>query len=256
MKVTSLGIAAVALGGLFLAPNVQAADTMFLAGVGSLSGSPDMNAPIITLRNDATTAADTIDVNGPIARGIGGVARLGGRAVVGVGRVGVGAVRFAAGGPFYRYGYGRPWGWYRPWYGYYRPWGWYRPAYYPGLALNFGYGGYPYVAAYAGSYPSAVVYSSAAICSCPGYAGPVPQVTETAPPPRPNDGYRYDGGPARPVPAPPKGVAPQTPPVPVPTVDAVARRPVKKLEYPAYGETPGKSPPIQDPLLVKNDRTR
>jgi hypothetical protein len=257
MKLTFLGIAAAALGGLFLPANVRASETKLLAGVGSLSGTPDLTAPVITLKGDASNTPDTIEVNGPIARGVGGVARVGGRAVVGVGRVGVGTFRYAAGYPFYRpwVGY-RPWGYNRAWYGFYRPWGLYRPWFYPGIALNFGFGGYPYVAGYGGSYPSAVVYSSPPICSCPTYAGPPPQATETAPPPRPTDGYRYDGGPTRPVPAPKGGFGPQTPPVPPATFDTVARRSTKKLEYPAYGESPGKSRPVQDPLLVKTDRSK
>jgi hypothetical protein len=276
MTIKSIGIAAVTLGTLSLVPSVRAGETILLAGVGSLSGSRDVSAPTITLKNDATTAADTIEVNGPIARGLGGVAR-----------VGAGAVRFAAGGPFFRYGYGygrpwlgyrtwggyfRPWFGYRPWGGFYRPWlgygvwggyfrpwglyrpwlGYYRPWIYPGIGVNIGYGGYPYVA----GYPSSVEFSSPPFCSCPSYAAPVPQAAETAPPPRPMDGYRYDGGPRHPTPA-PNPVVPRTPPVPTPPiVDAVARRPIKKLEYPAYGESLKTTRPIQDPLLVKSDRSK
>jgi hypothetical protein len=123
------------------------------------------------------------------------------------------------------------------------------------VAVNIGIGGYPYEAAYPSTYYSGFAYSSPAICSCPGYAAPAPPIAETAPPPRPNDGYRYDGGPANPIPA-PRPAAPQPSPVPSPppTVGAVARRPVKKLEYPAYGETPAKNRSFQDPLLVKNAR--
>jgi hypothetical protein len=50
-------------------------------------------------------------------------------------------------------------------------------------------------------------------------------------------------------------VRPQTPPVAAPpTVDAIARRAPKKLEYPAYGESPAKARSIRDPLLVKDVR--
>jgi len=95
-------------------------------------------------------------------------------------------------------------------------------------------------------------------CECVSAA---PPVVETGPAPLPNGGFRYDGGPTSPVPAAPlplpKAVTPPPPstPPPPPAVDTIARRPVKKLEYPAYGELPGKVriiPP--DPLLVKDRR--
>jgi hypothetical protein len=121
---------------------------------------------------------------------------------------------------------------------------------------GYGYGGYGY-SAYPSSYYPSDNYYPPPICSCDGYpaAAAAPPIAETAPPPRPNGGYRYDGGPARPVP--PPGTAPKaiTPPVPAPPViDAVARRAAKKIEYPAYGETPAKPRAFRDPLLVKDVR--
>src|SRR5882724_1081420 len=100
MRATILGIAAVAV--LSLPLTARAAETRLLAGVGSLGRSYDDAFPTINLKGDATTTAETVDVHGPIARG---VAWAGGRAVVGAGRLAVGGVRYAAGGPFYR-----PWG--------------------------------------------------------------------------------------------------------------------------------------------------
>jgi hypothetical protein len=105
-------------------------------------------------------------------------------------------------------------------------------------------GYYPsyYVATY--SEPVVVSYADVARVSAPAVA------VEVGPQPQPASGYRYDGGPARPVPLP---ATPRTPPAPA-TFDAVARRPVSRLEYPAYGETPGRlrGTKVVDPLLVKN----
>ncbi len=270
MRISFLGATAIVVGGLFLNPSARAADTMLLAGVGSLM-SRDITAPTITLKGDATTAADIVNVGH--GGGHGG----------GFGHVGAGAAHFAGAhafhgawhGGFHGWGWGgyRAWGWggfrgwgwggyrgwgwggFRPWYGYYRPWGGYWGGY-PGVAVNFGNGGYAY-SAYPSTYYPSVNYYSPSICSCDGYsaAAVAPPGVETAPPPRPNDGYRYDGGPANPIPA-PRPVAPQTPPVPRPAAaGAVARRPLKKLEYPAYGETPAKARTL-DSLLVKDAPAR
>src|SRR5439155_12206653 len=125
------------------------ADTMLLGGVGSLNQSISEAAPVITLQGDSTAVADTVEVHGPIARGVVGVARAGvyagGRVLYGAGRLAVGTARYAGGyRPWYGYGF-RPWYGYgfRPWYGYYRPYySWYRPWYAPGLYLNFAVSGY------------------------------------------------------------------------------------------------------------------
>ena len=257
MKTTSLGFIAASLIGRAPGTAIQASDTRMLAGVGSLTDQAKDTASIITLKGDATTDADTINVYAPLAR-------AGGRAVYGAGRLAAGGVRYAAGYPFYRawggyrpwggwyrpwYGSFRPWGgWYRPWYGFYRPWwGWYRP----GLFWNYGVAAAPY---YGAAYP-AVTCSSPIIPGCACGSAPVPPAVETAPPPQPQDGYQYDGGPARRIPA-PGPMTPQTPPVPQPSaVEPIARRPAKKLTYPAYGDKDF-SRPVSDPLLVKASRNK
>jgi hypothetical protein len=258
MRVTFLGTAAAAAAGLmsFGSPS-RSAETMLLGGVGSLS-NPATTAPVVTLQADATTEAETLDVHFPIARG---VARVGGRVIYGAGRLAVGSVRYAAGYPFYRPWYGgyRPWGWARPWYGFYRPYyGWHRPWYYPGAYVSLA--AYPtYYAGYSPVYYSSAIYSSPSVVSYgSGYGcecvAAVRRVVETAPTPLPNGGYRYDGGPANPVPAAPmpKAVTPPATTPPPPTADAVARRPAKKHQYPAYGEKPAQARPTwPDPLLVK-----
>jgi len=205
-------------------------------------------APVMNLKGDPGAAAQTLDVYRPVARALVGTARAGVR-------VAAGTARFAAGYPFYRPWYG--YGYYRPYYAWYRPW------YGPRVFVNVGFG-YPYYAAYSPAYYSysatydpAVTYAAPAATVYSGNPPPAaPPVVETAPPPRPNDGYRYDGGPANPVPAPlpmPRPTPPQTPPPP-PAADSVARRPAKKLEYPAYGEAAGKVRTVRDPLLVKEGR--
>lgn len=299
MRHTLIGAAVIA--GLALSPSARGADTRLLAGVGSLSSTRD-DTPVVTLKGDATTVADTVAVahgggfhgGGFHGGGFhGGGAHFGGfhggmahaGSFHGVGHYGgyhnVGWGRYGWGRPFYHGGYGRwgyggwgwgRWGWggYRPWFGYYRPWGWYRPWFFPGIGVNIYAGGYPYYGGYYGSYPA---YYSSASYEYPvvsGYAAPAygcdcvasaPAAVETGPVPRPTGGYRYDGGPRAPVPqaAPlPKTVAPPAITPPPPTVDAVARRPVKKLDYPAYGESPGNVRPTKpvDPLLVKDTRNR
>jgi hypothetical protein len=283
MRTTSLGTAALAIGGMLALGQVgRAAETMMLGGVGSLNNAQAVTAPVFTLKGDIATTADTIEVHGPIARAGVGVARVGARVGYGAGRVVVGSARFATGfRPFYGapgFGFARPWGWNggwarpwgwnggwaRPWgWGWARPWGWnggwVRPwGFWPGYAwggprviVNFSGG--PFVSGYSPAYydssscyvPASVDYSS--------YT-PQPQVIETGPMPQPNGGYRYDGGPARPtMPQPGIPLRPVTPPVPA--ADPVARRPVKKIEYPAYGEAPTKvRTSTGDPLLVKNAR--
>jgi hypothetical protein len=78
---------------------------------------------------------------------------------------------------------------------------------------------------------------------------------EMMPPPRPNDTFRYDGGPVRPVPMPlPDPVSP-TDPVPN-TVPALHRVMIqqskpKAVNYPAYGERPTNRATIPEPLMVK-----
>jgi hypothetical protein len=86
-------------------------------------------------------------------------------------------------------------------------------------------------------------------------AVPVPQrpLPETTPTPRPTDSFRYDGGPASPVPMPAPDVAPPTDPIPT-TVPALHRvmfeRSRQTAVYPAYGERQRRSA-TRDPLLVK-----
>jgi hypothetical protein len=107
------------------------------------------------------------------------------------------------------------------------------------------------------SYPAAGYDSSGATTL------PPPQSVESAPPPRPTDGYRYDGGPARPVapartpgpnpvtPPRPAGPRPATPPPPS-VIDTVARRSAKpKFEYPAYGEETAPPKAGRSNLVVK-----
>jgi hypothetical protein len=111
--------------------------------------------------------------------------------------------------------------------------------------VNAGYPAYyatDYSAGY--SYPAVAYDTSSSVTPLPA-----PQAAELAPVPRPTDGYRYDGGPAQPVPpaaapgrvpmAPPRPatpVRPTTPPVPT-VINTVARQSSgPKLEYPAYGE--------------------
>ena len=112
----------------------------------------------------------------------------------------------------------------------------------PGVYLNYYGGGYPYYAVPA-YYRSSVACCSPVAVDYSGYTSP-PQVVETGPVPRPND-----GGPA--TTAPPLAVpTPVTPPLPGP--NPVAYRPIKKIEYPAYGESPARvRQATAEPLLVK-----
>ncbi len=87
-----------------------------------------------------------------------------------------------------------------------------------------------------------------------GLARPTEYPADSMPPPRPNDTFRYDGGPSRPVPMPvPDPVSP-TEPVPM-TVPALHRvmmqRSRPQIRYPAYGEKPAKKPVSVEPVLVK-----
>jgi hypothetical protein len=87
-----------------------------------------------------------------------------------------------------------------------------------------------------------------------GFARPTEDLHDAMPPPRPNDTFRYDGGPSQPVPMPvPDPVSP-TEPVPM-TVPALQRvqfeRSRSRVAYPAYGEKPTSRTAVADPLLVK-----
>jgi hypothetical protein len=275
MRLALLGLIAAGIAGFSASPLARASDTFMLGGVGSLSASHDAIAPVITLKGDATTTADTINVGhgGGFSGGRGGGGGFhggfsGGRVAVGgfhgsAFRGGVAVRSFAR--PW-GWGWGRPWGGFvRPWgWGWNRPWGWgwgWNRTWVGGGPWGWGWGGDPSWGLAGGGFPSSsvVTFSSPSICNCSGgssAAGFAPTSgIETAPPPVPNDGFRYDGGPARPIPAPPSPGIPRTPPVPGgPTVDTVARRTVKKLEYPAYGETPGVVRSSSSPLFVKNSR--
>jgi hypothetical protein len=87
-----------------------------------------------------------------------------------------------------------------------------------------------------------------------GSAPPAEPPIELTPTPQPNDTFRYDGGPSRPVPMPVPDPVPPTDPVPT-TVPALHRvlfersRPV--VTYPGYGEKPAKRPVAVDPVMVK-----
>jgi hypothetical protein len=62
MRGTLFGAAAVVIGGLALSQSARGADTMLLAGVGSLSSMLGDSTPVVTLKADSTTAAETIAV--------------------------------------------------------------------------------------------------------------------------------------------------------------------------------------------------
>ena len=84
-------------------------------------------------------------------------------------------------------------------------------------------------------------------------AVPPPAVApERSPPPRPGESFRYDGGPANPVPMPAPDVTPPTDPVPttVPALQRVAwQRSRPNVNYPSFGERTGSRP--AEPLLVR-----
>jgi hypothetical protein len=280
MRFNFLGVIAAVCGGC-LFNQFARADTKLTAGVGSFSGYDDISAPVITLAGGPATAADTIEVRGHggggghgggMAHGGGGF-HGGGRVAVGVGRVGFGGARIAVGRSWGWGGaWGRPWGWgwnrgwgwgwnrgwgwgwNRPWIAA-RPWGWgwgwnrrwiVGPSWSGGWGPGWGVGGGPCDCG-----PVVYSFSSPVIVNSPiivnnGNWNPAASF-EIAPPPVPNE--------PGPVPQAPRPASPRTPPVPQPppAVDTIARRPIKKLEYPAYGETPGKVI-VRDPLLVKNGR--
>jgi len=80
-----------------------------------------------------------------------------------------------------------------------------------------------------------------------------PQPSDYAPPPQPDGGYRYDGGPARPVPMPvPDPVDPSDPvPATVPALQRVRfERSRPNVTYPGFGERPAVKT-AADPILVK-----
>jgi hypothetical protein len=80
-----------------------------------------------------------------------------------------------------------------------------------------------------------------------------PQPSDYAPPPQPDGRYRYDGGPARPVPLPVPDPVDPTDPVPA-TVPALQRvrfeRARPNVKYPGFGERPAVKP-AAEPILVK-----
>lgn len=295
MRATIIGTVAALVGVAFVCPAAPAADTTLLAGVGSLNQIPGDDAPVITLKGDLATTASTILVahgGGFHGGGFhGGMAHAGGFHAAGFhggsfhgGWGHVGTARFV-GGRAWGWGSGRPWvgrpwswgwgwnrgwvgrpwgwgwgwnrpwgrwGWNRPWVAAWRPWGWGWNR--PWVGGSWGVVGTSFVSD-AWSTSPAVVWSSPSNCTCENFAPAAGW--ETAPPPTPQGGYRYDGGPSNPVPPPaplPNSVTPRTPPPPAPMTDAVARRPAKKLEYPAYCETSGKVRTARDPLLVKDTR--
>ncbi len=259
MKLATACSAAFAVGALLVAPPTsRAADVIKLGGVGSLSApAAAVDAPTLTLQGDPNGDADTTDViYRPYLRGY---------------------AHGAAGLPYRPYlGYWRPLWWARPFYWASRPyWGFYRPfyGYRPGFAIGLNY--------YAGLYPSysstTVVATAPPMIAAPPvissyppaaiYSAPAVVPSDTLPMPTPNGTYQYDGGPANPVPMPPRIPAPPatvepppaTTPAPPPgtTVPSVSRVKITvtarpKLTYPAYGEDQPARPAKVNPLLVKS----
>jgi hypothetical protein len=255
MRGVFVGTTAALFGGVLFCPSARAADTMMLAGVGSLSSALDRSAPTVTLELTDAKKADTVEAYFPLARG----------AIRASGRLAWGTARVAAGYPFRGWGWYRPWGgWYRPWgLGWWRPWGWYRPwigvgygagyayagswygGYYPGVSVTVG-GGYPCGCGYGSSieYAPSITYPTPA----------PPAAAETGPPPQPRNV-------APPIPerAPMPMTPPANPPRPItpptaPAIQTVVRKAPKKLEYPAYGESPNGAPSRPDRLLVNDSR--
>jgi hypothetical protein len=268
MRLTIFGTAAVVVGLPFLSPAARAADTMLLAGTGSLMKAYGDDTPVANLKGDLTNSAATIQV----ARGfghVGGFGRVGGFAPVGrVGGWGAGW-RGAGWGGFRGWGWGgwrgagwgvRGWGWNRPWVGAWRPWGWgwnrpwgwgwgwnrpwvgawrpwgwgwgwNRPWGWGWGGTSWGVGGWPIGATFPSS--SVIVWSSPNACTCPDAA--IPSTGwESGPPPQQNGGYQYDSGPAQPVPAPPAPqppAAPRTPPIATGTMTAAPGRPQITVGY-------------------------
>lgn len=185
------------------------------------------------------------------------------------------------------WGWGRGWGAGLSFYSGYQPWGgwgggglgWggYRP-------WGLGFGGWPYssYSVFSTPYYAPLVYSDYSVPAfsslaapvfysspafVPEYYPPVLMIRERVEVQRPDNGgtYRYDGGPARPIPpardadqlpAPTGPVDPKAPKLgPSPTdrpVSLPAQR--KRYEYPAYGEGPDASParrPARELLVSK-----
>jgi hypothetical protein len=175
--------------------------------------------------------------------------------------------------PFYGYGYRPFYGYgYRPFYGYaYRPF-FYRP-FYPALALSF-YQPYYYAPPYydmppaAYYYPPSYYYYPASLSSAmnaPNLPAVIPQGNgQQLPPPRPvpappvpaapaSGTYRYDGGPANPVPLPKTGSPQQPAPGTIPLEGrsvSLTAPPVKKYAYPAYGEAPARPNVAEERTIV------
>jgi hypothetical protein len=82
--------------------------------------------------------------------------------------------------------------------------------------------------------------------------------SEVAPTPRPDDTYRYDGGPSLPVPMPvPDPISPIDPvPTTVPALHRVMmRRSAPTVSFPAYGDKPASKTAVVEPLMVKRGST-
>lgn len=185
-------------------------------------------------------------------------------------------------------------------YGYYRPYsygyGYYRPAYYyPRYSLNIGFGygygqPYPY---YSQPYPYYTqplpyYYGTPPVYyyTTPSYYSPISLGVETyslpggaatysvtrpgaggaepLPPPVPRDGtFRYDGGPADPVPMPKADPDPMSAPrfrlapgggIPI-SLPKETKEAKGKYAYPAYGEEPRRTGSAEDrPIVVKDDK--
>ena len=246
-------LAGLAVAGLLGAvPPARAADTVRLGGVGSMSAARTTDTPTMTLKGLPDDDA-TFENAHLVRRFAYGVARAATHPFGGYFR------------PYYHgYGFYRPW-FYRPYsYGFYQPW-FYRP-------WSFGYSWPWYGVSYAYAAPAVAVDYGVYGCAPSVFAPapltlaqpaaplPVGPAAETLPVPRANGGFRYDRGPARPVPPPP--TAPPPPVVPGPTINEplagrpattrLVAQPKKKLAYPAYGEAPAKPAVKAESTLVKS----
>jgi hypothetical protein len=99
-------------------------------------------------------------------------------------------------------------------------------------------------------------YGSVPQTYTPPLAAPMGPSGETLPTPRPIDTFRYDGGPAVPVPMPdgarPMPMTQPGSPLNTAAVNRVKASPAKKITYPAYGEElPPPRPATTNPILVK-----
>lgn len=240
-------LAAVAAVGLWAtAPSARAADTVLLGGIGSSAARSAVDAPAMTLKGLPTEDAT-------LQKAHWGYYRPWFRPYWGYGFY---RPWFR---PWFGYGFYRPW-FYRPWFGtgFYQPWfsyGWSQPwygisyAYAPTISVDYAPVGY------VETVPTSLTVTQQGV---PAASVWPPAGRESLPTPGQPGGFRYDGGPLRPVP--PAGVSPP-PPVDeslsgsrsAPT--RVVSQPKSRLTYPAYGEPPAK-PSVQTNSLRVNTTRR